>query len=486
MPRPTKRKISNNKEQAKPKPLPRSVHTPSVRLTFYGAAQTVTGSRYILESGKVKILVDCGLFQGKLELRERNWEDPGFDPKTLTSVVLTHAHIDHVGYLPVIVRKGYRGPIYCSAPTARLVDLLLRDSAELQIEEARYANKHQTSRHSPAKPLYDLVDAKRALSQLVPFKNRGALKLTPQINLTTACAGHILGSNILSFEIGSKRVTFSGDIGRYNTPLLPDPAPVDLGDLALCESTYGNRDHQKQNDKLALARVINAAAKRRGPLIIPAFAIGRTQALLYYISELERSGTIPVLPVYIDSPMGIDATEIYREFHSDFDHQAKNHYRNDAVPLKSERTTFCRKVSDSKKLNQLRGARVIIAGSGMATGGRVLHHLMHWLDHEETTVLFVGYQAEGSRGRMIASGEESVRIFGQDVPVRATVESISGLSAHGDRNELLRWLKSCRGSPKHLKIVHGEPEPSAAFAALAREKLGLKASVAEFLETVEI
>lgn len=458
----------------------------SLQITFYGAAGTVTGSKYLVEDGKNKILVDAGLFQGLKELRLRNWEQPQFDPKELTAIVLTHAHIDHTGFLPLLVRQGFRGDVYCSKATKELCELLLPDSAHLQEEEARFANLHGTSKHHPAKPLYTSHDAKQALSQLKGFDRRSPITVAPGVTLTAKCAGHILGACAINLDIGGRRITFSGDIGRYGEPILPDPQPIEIGDLLLCESTYGDRLHEKSDVEDSLQRCVKAAALRRGPLIIPAFAVGRTQTLLFHLSQLERSGKIPELPVFVDSPMAVDATEIYRRHSYDHDEETVALMREGETPFATARVTFCHSVEESKRLNTATGPRIIISASGMVTGGRILHHLRNWLPREETTVLFVGYQAKGTRGDTIQSGAREVKIFGQYVPIRATVESIGGLSAHGDRDELLRWLASCSGSPKQVKIVHGEPPASAAFAQSINEKFGWRTTVAEHQETVEV
>ncbi len=455
------------------------------QLTFLGAARTVTGSKYLVQFQGKRILVDCGLFQGKKELRERNWANPPFEPKELDAIVLTHAHIDHSGYLPLVVKRGFRGPIYCTPPTRDLLELLLPDSAHLQEEEARYANEKRSSKHSPALPLYDQFDAQETLRHLQILNTTSSTSLFPNTHVTCTPVGHILGAAALHLDLGTKRITFSGDIGRYDTPILQDPTPLDIGDLLLCESTYGDRDHGSADPKQELASVVNEVVERKGPLIIPAFAVGRTQQLLYYLSELEQDGEIPILPVFVDSPMAIDTTAIYRRYSSDFDSEARERVAS-GWHLATRNTRFCRSVEESKSINQAQGARIIISASGMATGGRVLHHLKLWLPVENSTVLFVGYQAEGSRGAIIQSGAEEVRVFGQSVPIRCNVRSVSALSAHADRNELIRWLKSCRGSPSAVKIVHGEVPAAEAFADLVSKELGWKASVADYLEVAEV
>lgn len=452
----------------------------TIRLTFYGAAETVTGSKYLLEGAGKRILVDCGLFQGRKELRLQNWAEPSFEPTSLDAIVLTHAHIDHSGYLPLLVKRGYRGPIYCTEATAALLQLLLPDSAYLQEEEAEFANRHKTSKHHPALPLYAAEDAKQTLELLQPIEWHQDLELFPEIKVCAYQAGHILGAAILNFNLAGKRITFSGDIGRYDDPLLPDPSPVELGEVVLCESTYGNRLHGILDVKVELQRVVRRAVQQSGPLIIPSFAVGRTQELLYYLSQLEKENLIPVLPVFVDSPMAVDATEIYRRFSQHADEKERG-----PVTFRTRNTTFCRTSDESKKLNNLQGARIIISASGMVTGGRILHHLSNWLDKPETTVLFVGYQAEGTRGRTIESRARDVKIFGRYVEIRARVETVSGLSAHGDRDELLRWLKSCSGNPKIVKIVHGEVEAARYFAACVQKELNWNASTAEQAQAVE-
>lgn len=465
---------------------PSSRSRQAVRLTFYGAARTVTGSKFLIETDDKKILVDCGLFQGKKELRLRNWDKPPFDPESLSAIVLTHAHIDHTGYLPLLVRHGYRGPVYCTPATKELLGLLLPDSAHLQEEQARYANKHGTSKHQPAKPLYTQVDAREALKLLKAVDRGQSTELFPNISVLPSCAGHILGSSSLSVDIHGRRITFSGDVGRYDTPILPDPQPIDIGDLLLCESTYGDRLHTDNDIKSELAQVVHQTVDKKGPLIIPAFAVGRTQNLLYFLAQLERSGDIPVLPVHVDSPMAVDTTKIYRSFRHDYDEEATALLSAGETPLVTENTNFCREVRDSKRLNTLSGPRIIISASGMVTGGRILHHMKNHLPNERATVLFVGYQADGTRGRRIQSGEEEIKIFGKYVPVRASIETVSGLSAHGDRNELLTWLKSSSHSPSHVRVIHGEPDAAACFAQHLRDTFQWNAQVASYGETVEI
>ena len=458
----------------------------AIRLSFHGASGTVTGSKFLIETDKEKILVDCGIFQGNKFWRLLNWDEPSFDIDSLSAIVLTHAHIDHSGYLPLVVRRGFKGPIYCTPATADLLNLLLPDAAHLQEEEARYANKHGTSKHKPAKPLFGYRDARDALKLIRTIPRDETTKLFDNIHVTPTCAGHILGSVALSFDIGGRRINFSGDVGRYDTPLLPDPQPMDLGDVLVCESTYGDRVHKTSDVLTELENAVKKSYDKKGALIIPSFAIGRTQNLLYYLSQLEREGRIPTIPVYVDSPMAVDATSIYRRYKHDYDEEASKIIESGDLPLLTENTIFCKSTNESKRINSLDRQRIIISASGMVTGGRILHHMRNLLPKESTTVLFVGYQAEGTRGRTVQSGAEDVKIFGEKIPIRAEVESISGLSAHGDKDELHRWLKSCSGSPGRVKIVHGEPDSSSTFSEGLRSEFSWESSPAAYLETIEV
>ena len=457
-----------------------------VRLTILGAAETVTGSRYLVESDKHKVLVDCGLFQGGRELREKNWERFSVDPKSISAVVLTHAHIDHIGYLPVLVKNGFNGPVFCTPATDELVKILLTDSAKLQEEEASYAEKVNSSRHHPPKPLYDKQDAKRAIElvKTIPFYE--FTEVVPGFKFLPRQAGHILGSSNLTLDVLGKRISFSGDVGRYDAPILADPEGMELGDILLCESTYGDRLHGEGDLKTELLSVVKNAILRKGPLIIPAFALGRTQTILYLLSELEHEGRIPALPTFVDSPMAADVSVVYRKHRNLYDTKAKAAFDTDSAPLSTSKTVMCRTTEQSKEINGFEGARIIISASGMVNGGRVLHHMLHNLPNPDTTVLFVGYQSPGTRGHAIQTGSSTVKIFGQKVPIQAHIETITGLSAHGDKNELLRWLRSCSGTPGRVKIVHGEKEVAHKFAATVQAELNWKADAAIEGEIIDI
>ena len=457
-----------------------------IKLHFLGASRTVTGSKYCVDFNKNKFLIDCGLFQGKKELRNRNWLPLSVPAHEIDAVVLTHAHLDHTGYLPKLVQQGFKGPIYATAATKEITRFILLDSAHLQEEEAKHANKYKTSKHNPAKPLYTTDDAEATLALIKDIPRDSKTEIFKDVHVTPLCSGHILGACSLTFDIGNRRINFSGDVGRYDVPILPDPVPIEFGDLLLCESTYGDRLHSDNSVEDQLADVINQCAKRSGPLLIPSFAVGRTQHLLYIIRKLENEGRIPVVPLYIDSPMAIDATEVYHKYDHDFDSDAKTILDKGENPLLTKKTAFLRTVDESKRLNDAKGPFTVIAGSGMATGGRILHHLIHWLPNPETTVLFVGYQAEETRGARLLSGEPTLKMYGKEIPVKARIENISGLSAHGDKNELLRWLKSSKGTPGQVKIVHGESKVTEIFSKTLRSEFTWKASPAEPEEILEL
>lgn len=456
----------------------------TTKIHFLGASRTVTGSKYMVEHKDLTFLVDCGLFQGKKELRDQNWSYLPIDIEKLDAVILTHAHLDHTGYLPKLFQQGFTGPVYCTAPTKELTKYILLDSARLQEEEAAHANKYKTSKHNPAKPLYTTEDAEGAISLLTTIPRDVYTEILPEVKVLPKVAGHILGACSLSFHVGPNIINFSGDIGRYDAPLLPDPVGIELGDLLLCESTYGDRNHSEVGVEKELSELINRISKKNAPLLVPSFAIGRTQTLLHLIRKLEDQGEIPKLPVFVDSPMAIGATEVYEKYFYDYGEEhpqgkAKNN-------LETHHTYFLKTVDESKKLNVLQGPRIIIAGSGMATGGRIIHHLMRWLPNPETTVLFVGYQAEQTRGARLLAGEPYIKMFGQHVPVHADVCNISGLSAHGDKKELTTWLQSCSGKPKKVKIVHGESSTTEAFSSYLRTNFSWEASPAEPYEIVEL
>ena len=456
-------------------------------LTFHGAAGTVTGSKYLLKWNKKQILIDCGLFQGLKALRLRNWDAPPFDPAALDAVVLSHAHVDHAGYLPLLCRRGFAGPIYCTAGTADLLRVLLPDSAHLMQEEAAYANRKGYSKHHPALPLYDAADVERVFPLLRTQSYDESFSVMAGLNTLFRRAGHILGSASVELRWGDsgRRLVFSGDLGRWDRPIMRDPDQVPAADVLLIEATYGDRLHAP-DPRRHLARVIRETAKRGGAILIPAFAVGRVQELIWTLRQLEDAGEVPTLPVYLDSPMAIDVNELYCRHPEDYDQEMARAIKEGSCPICCRTYHLVRTVEESKELNQRSGPMVIIAGSGMMTGGRILHHLKQRLSDPRSAVLLVGYQAEGTRGRALLEGATRLRMFGEDVPVNAQIEVIDGLSAHADQSEILRWLSGFQTPPAQTYVVHGEPGPAQVLSQLIRDRLGWKVDVAQDGATVPI
>jgi metallo-beta-lactamase family protein len=441
-----------------------------MKLTFLGATQTVTGSKFLLETKDRRVLIDCGLFQGMKELRLRNWEQPPVDPKSLDAMVLTHAHIDHTGYLPRFVAQGFKGPVYATPATVDLAHILLPDAGHLQEEEARFRNKHQLTKHKPALPLYTIDDADASLRLLRPVKYGEVFTLSSTLAFELMPAGHILGSAFIRFREGSlsngKTVLFTGDIGRFDQPIIFDPSTVKSADYLILESTYGNRLHGDKDGKSGKDRlrdVIVSTARRGGTVLIPSFAIGRAQELLYVLRELELENQIPILPVYVDSPMAVDAFELFSAHREEHDVEMARLEEAGGNPLNTQRVHFSRSVEDSKAINEHRFPSIIISANGMATGGRILHHLVQRLPDDRNAIVFVGFQAAGTRGRSMVEGARQVRIFGLDYPVRASVHVIDSFSAHGDYSEILRWLQGFERAPRKTFLVHGEPKAATAM-----------------------
>lgn len=464
-------------------------------ISFWGGVGTVTGSKYLVESGKSRVLVDCGLFQGLKELRERNWQDPPFDPRSLNAVLITHAHIDHTGYLPRLVKQGFHGPVYCSRGTADLLKILLPDSGRLQEEDADFRNRHKLTKHKPALPLYTEKDAFASLELLEPVDNTGEpVVAAPGIRAGFRVAGHILGSSLVLLELdhagadgNGRRVLFSGDLGHYDQPIIRDPVAPPHCDYLLVESTYGDRLHDPEDPKIALARIVNDAAKRDAPVLIPAFAVGRTQEIVYLIRELEDEKAIPVLPVVVDSPMAAAATAAYARRTEEQDEDYATVLRQQKHPLRTNSMITASSRHESKKLNNAEGARIIISASGMMTGGRVLHHAMRLVPNPDATVVFVGFQAAGTTGRRILDGEPEVKIMGQWIPVRCRIAKIGGFSAHADYAEVLEWLSGMEsGIPNQTFLTHGEPEAATAMAGHIKERFGWNVHVPEYGERVEL
>ncbi len=449
-------------------------------LDFYGAAGTVTGSKFLLSNGKQRVLVDCGLFQGVKQNRLRNWEDPPFDPTTLNAIVLTHAHLDHSGYLPVLVKNGYNGPVYCTPATRELSEIILRDSGYLQEEDAKYRNKYKTTKHDPALPLYTRKDAEQSLKLFKPVSFETEAELGGGLSIKLTRAGHILGSACVQVISNGRTIAFSGDLGRPDGPIMRGPEPIDRADYLVVESTYGNRLHQDENPEDQLADVINRTVDRKGILIIPSFAVGRSTTILHFISSLMEEGRIPDVPVFLNSPMAINATEIYCEHHRE--HRLTADECRDIF----ENVDFVRSTDASKALNSTKGPAIIVSASGMCVGGRILHHLKTMLPDPRNTVLFAGFQAPGTRGDQIQSGAETVKIHGEQIPCRAEVVDLPNLSAHADWREVIDWMRQIKEPPRMTFITHGEPKAAQAFQSHVREELGWQSEIPAYKEKVEL
>ncbi len=457
-------------------------------LTFLGAARTVTGSKYLLEVDGRRLLVDCGMFQGLKELRLRNWERLPIPADSIAAIVLTHAHIDHSGYLPRLIAQGFNGRVFCTAGTADLCRIVLPDAGRIAEEDAREANRHGYTRHAPALPLFTEADAIRALSHLQPFGYERPAPVLPGVQAEFVNAGHLLGSSFVVVTIdGSPRVkiVFSGDLGRYDRPILPDPLPVRSADVLLLESTYGDRLHEADDQAERLGAIVRDTVRRGGKIVIPAFAIGRVEEVIYWLRKLEERQAIPVLPVFLDSPMAVEALAQYSSRTYELD--------ADVRPGHGEVSAFCtrrfRLVSTRQQSMEVAGTKspaIVISSSGMATGGRVLFHLAAALPDARNTVLFTGFQAAGTRGRDLLEGARAVKIHGQMVPVAARIEHIDSMSAHADQAEIFRWLSNFEQPPGVTWLVHGEPGPMDTLGDLIRSRLNWKVETAEYLQTFTI
>jgi metallo-beta-lactamase family protein len=447
-------------------------------LTFHGAAATVTGSKYLVETGDARLLVDCGLFQGFKQLRLRNWAPLPFDIRSLQAVILTHAHLDHSGALPILARGGYKGPVYATPGTIDLCGLLLPDSGRLQEQDADYANRHGFSKHHPALPLYTEADAMAALRLFQPVEFGAPHRISDANRFTFHPAGHILGAAIVELETPEGRIVFSGDLGRPDAPTTPRPARIREADWLLVESTYGDRRHDRTDPGMVLAEIVNRTAARGGTVLIPAFAVGRTQALLYHLHLLKRGRAIPDLPIFLDSPMAVDASEIFCKYR---DGLSADEWRTVCHGVR-----YVRGVEESKALSANPMPKIVLSASGMATGGRVLHHLKRYAPDPRHTILFAGYQAGGTRGADMVQGAKTVKIHGEYVPVRAEVDNLSMLSAHADADEILAWLKGFARPPRATFLVHGEPAAADALRRRIGEELGWSLRVPEHGEWVAL
>jgi len=452
----------------------------SMRMTFYGATATVTGSKTLVEAGGVRMLVDCGMFQGFKTLRERNWAPLPFDPASLDAVLLTHAHIDHSGALPLLTRNGFKGTIWATAATADLCEVLLLDTAHLQEEEARYRNRHGATKHKPAVPLYTVQDVKACLKHFKRVPQDGVIELDKAVRVRFTPAGHILGASSVAIAHQGKTALFSGDLGRDDDLVMQPPATGQKADWVVIESTYGDRLHPAQDPIEKLGDVVRRTAARGGVVVIPAFAVGRTQGLLYALYRLREAKAIPDMRVILDSPMGISATGLYER------HRDEHRLTQEECEGIRHMTRFVRDVEESKALMGQRYPMIIVAGSGMVTGGRVLHHIAHYGPHSRNSIVLSGFQAGGTRGASLAAGATSLKMFGEYVPMRAEVVQIEGLSAHADQAGLLAWLKALGKVPEHVFINHGEPQAADTLRLRVGEDLGWKASVPDYKDAVDL
>ncbi len=460
-----------------------------MHLSFHGAAGTVTGSRHLLEAGGLRILIDAGMFQGLKKLRLLNWQQPSFDPAAVDHLLLTHAHIDHSGYLPRLLKYGFNAPVHCTPATSELIELMLMDSAHIQEEDAEYANKKGFSKHKPAEPLYDSQDALAVLKLRQPKAYGKWIKLNARVRARFTNSGHILGASFVEVRIkddggssggenggennGEKTVVFSGDMGRYDVPLHTDPDPLPACDYLVIESTYGDRLHNYEPVRDQILKQFEQTIHRRGIVLIPAFSVGRVQMVTLILRELMLAGELPEVPIHIDSPMAIDATAIYSRhlYDCNLDDDIVEDGRSRLFPREVH---LHRTVKESKALNMMSGPRVIIASSGMMTAGRVIHHLIQRLPHHENLILLSGYQAAGTRGRALQDGAKSLRMHGREVRVNASHTTIHGLSAHADYAEMLRWIQTAPRPPRKVFVVHGEEKAAAAFAARIEDTIGVE------------
>lgn len=452
-----------------------------MELSFLGAAGTVTGSRHLLESNGQRILVDCGLFQGLKFLRQRNWAPFPVDPASINAVVLTHAHLDHSGYLPRLGRDGFKGPVFASEPTIDLAEILLLDSAHIQESDAEFANRHKLSSHEPALPLYTTKEAQKVIRQFQPLARDAFHPVDHDLKIKLHRAGHILGASIVEVQWDGRKLVFSGDLGRYNDPVMPDPDTIEDADYLVLESTYGDRSHDTSPPEMVLEAIIRRTAERGGTVVIPAFAVGRVQLLLYYLHKLRRERRLPEnMPVYLDSPMSLSAVKVHR------DHPGEQKLTRAQVYEVNQVAEYIESVEESKALDASVMPKIIISASGMATGGRVVHHLKRFAPDPRSSILFAGYQAAGTRGAKMLAGARTIKIHGEYIPVKAELDNLSMLSAHADADEIMRWLGGFRRPPRETFLVHGEPEAADALRCRIKDELGWRVRAVEHLEKVSL
>lgn len=447
------------------------------KITFLGAAGTVTGSKYLVHAGSELVLIDCGLFQGLKRLRERNWQSPPVDPKHLNAVVLTHAHLDHTGYLPALARAGFRGLVYCTRATRDLLKILLPDSARIQEEEAEYANRRGYSKHRPALPLYTVEDAEAALRLLRPVEWSDNFKPIAGVSARFSPAGHLLGAASVLLQTANGRILFSGDLGRPDDPMMRPPAARPDADAVVIESTYGNRRHAAVDAEAEVGDAIAPVLRRKGVVVVPAFAVGRAQLLLHFIARLKAHRAIDDVPVFLNSPMATDVTRIYHE------HKSDHRLTDEECETMCTAARFVNTVEESKSLNERQGPMIIVSASGMAAGGRVVHHLKAFAPEPRNMILFTGYQAAGTRGSAIVKGAEQIKIHGEWVPVRAEVVQLHGTSGHADCDQLVAWLRGSAAAPQRVFVTHGEPESADALRQHIRRELASEVIVPELGET---
>lgn len=448
-----------------------------MKIQFLGGAQTVTGSKYLIQTNQKNILIDCGLFQGYKELRLRNWNPFPLDPQKIDFVLLTHAHIDHSGYIPLLVKNGFRGKILCTSATKDLCSILLPDSGHLQEEDARYANRKGYSKHHPALPLYTQKEAEDSLKYFHAISFEDRIQLAKDLHATFYYGGHILGASFIRLEQGSTSILFSGDLGRQNDPLMFPPKAPPYSDFFVIESTYGNRIHDQTDPLLQIKASINRTVKRGGSIIIPSFAVGRTQSLLYYLHELKLKKEIPDVPVFIDSPMATSSTKIFARY------AEQNRLTKEQNKAVCEVAHYVNSVEESIALDHQQYPSIIIAASGMATGGRVIHHIRHFAPDSRNTILFSGFQVGGTRGDRMVRGEKEIKMFGQMIPIRAEVVQIENMSAHADSIEMLNWLSQLKKAPQKLFITHGEIEAAQALKSKIEQQLKWSCEIPAYLDS---